>query len=159
MALRVDKSKPLNALEVICENDDAIDSEESDYQEYLKTGDVKHLVFVENKQPTRFIVNFELSGKESALIKNEMVGGRDEDNKPKVTLGSWAYRVTKYTLKDVQNPPDLKPDERIELKKDDKGYVSERTMSLLDRYGVTEAIFGMYSNLVLSGAKQNAKNS
>lgn len=158
MAIRVVAKQNLKAVEVISRNDDALDMDKAEYDEYIKTGDISKLAFVENKQPTRFIVNFELSGKEAALVKNEIMGGRDEDGKPKMSYGSWQHRVAKYTLKDIQNPTDVPKEEQLELKKDSQGYVNDFTMGLLERYGIVDDIFALYSHLVLDSAKQNSKN-
>lgn len=158
MAIRVVAKQNLKMVEVISSKDDALDMEKSNYDEYVKTGDVSKLVFVEGKQPTRFICNFELSGREASYVKNEIMGGKDEDGKPKLSYGSWQHRVAKFTLKDIQNPADVPREEQMELKKDDRGYVNDYTMGILERYGIVDDIFVLYTHLVLEGAKQNAKN-
>lgn len=158
MAFRINEKKPLNAVEVISKNDDALDLEKSDWEKYLATGEVKHLVFVENKQPTIFLCNFELSAKEAAAIKNSMLAGKDDEGNAIVALGSWSFKVTKYVLKDIKNPPDLAANECIILKKDKDGLVHESTLADLEQNGVLNEIFAMYTSLAMSGVKSNAKN-
>lgn len=158
MAIRVEQKRRLNALEVVSVNDDAIDQENSDIKEYKKTGDIAKLKFLENKQPTIFLMNFELKGKEAAMVKNSMLEGKDEDGNPQVTLGSWAFRVVKYTLKDIKNPADLPEECRLVFKKDDRGYAHDNLLSQLDTFGIIDELFSFYTTLALTGAKSNAKN-
>lgn len=158
MALKKAIYKALNAVEVICKADDALDLEQSDWEGYSDTGDVSKLVFKPNMQPTIFLCNFELKGKQAEQIKNNMLGGKDEDGNPKVALGSWSFRVVKQTLKDIKNPADINIDEALVMKKDKDGLVHEDLLGELDRLGVINEIFGMFSSLAMGGTKANAKN-
>jgi len=159
MAIKLDQFKKFNCVEIISQSDDAVDTEESDFDEYQATGDQKHLVFVDGKQPTKFICNFEMKGKQAARIKNAMVGGHDEETKrPKVTIGDWSFKVVKYVLKDIQNPEGLEEGQAIKFRKDKDGYVHDEVLVILDRIGVVSEIFTMYSNLVGSGARDHTKN-
>jgi hypothetical protein len=162
MALRKVKSSiNLSCVPVILENDDAIDhdNEECDYQMYVKTGDISHLRYVSDKEPTKFICNFSFSGKEAAMVKNSMIGSKDEEGKPSVSLGSWQFRIARLSLKDIQNPAYLPEDECFVMKNYD-GYADEKLLAVLNNYGVIDAIFSLYSSLVLdNGVRAEAKNS
>lgn len=158
MALRIVEKRPLNAVEVVSKNDDAIDVDNSNWEEYEKTGDVNHLKFIADKQPTIFLCNFDLKGKELAVVKNSMMGSRDDEGNSSLALGSWTFRVAKYTLKDIKNPPYLAANECITLKKDKDGLVHDDTLAILERCGVLNEIFAMYTALALSPVKANAKN-
>jgi hypothetical protein len=158
MAIKLMDMKKLNALEVISEKDDAIDMDKSDWDKYLETCDTTHLVFKPNLEPTIFLCNFELKGKEVEYVKNAMIGGKDEDGSPKLAMGSWSQRVVKYVLRDVKNPSYLKEDERIIFKKDSGVYAHEETIALLEKLGIVNEIFAHYSKQVLSSYRANAKN-
>lgn len=159
MAIKLDQFKRYNVVEVISEHDDALDKENSDYEKYQETGDISNLVFFEDKQPTKFICNFELKGKQAARIKNAMIGGHDEEsNRPKVTIGDWSFKVVKYVLKDIQNPESLPEAERIKMRTDKDGYAHDELLCLLDRVGIVSEIFSLYSNLVGGGARSKTKN-
>lgn len=158
MAIRKQSRVPLNAIEVISEHDDAVDREKSDMRAYRESGDRKHLVFVEGKQPTVFLCNFELKGMEAAGIKNSMLGGKDDEGQPAVAFGTWTFKVVKYALKDIQNPADVPDSDKLVYRKDDKGYTHDELISELERLGIVNEIFGMYTALALGGARANAKN-
>ncbi len=159
MAIRLDQSRKLNMIEIISKTDDALDLEKSKWSEYEKDYDMKHLAFLPGKQPTRFIVNFELSGKHSAKIKNSMFGGRDdEDGTPKVSLGDWSFKVVKYCLKEIRNPTDLPEEACIKFQKDEHGYAHDDVLSTLDKYGIINEIFSAYTALVANGPRASSKN-
>jgi hypothetical protein len=159
MAIRRTEQRKINAVEIISKADDALDLEQSNWAEYEKTYDVAHLKFQPNKQPTRFIANFEFTGKHSAKIKNSIFGGRDEDDgTPKVALGDWSFKVVKYSLKDIKNPDYLPEAECIKFIKDESGFAHDNLLAELDRYGIVNEIFGAYNALVSNGPRANAKN-
>lgn len=161
MAVKVTavQAKAMNAVEILSKTDDAIDMEKSEWEEYTKTLDEKHLVFVPDLQPTRFICNFEFNSDDAKKIKNHMLGGKDEDGKPTFAFGDWASEVTRRSLKDIQQPDYLKAEEKIEFKKDSVGFVGPKTMSLLERYGIVDEIFSHYSRLILQSTRAQAKKS
>jgi hypothetical protein len=158
MAIRLQQAKRLNVIEIVSEIDDAIDMNLSEWEEYKKTGDRKFVMCKPGKQPTIFLCNFELKGKESAHVKNAMLDGKDEDGAPKVTIGSWSHRVVKYTLKDIVNPSDLPEEEKIVFKKDDRGYCHDDVISKLEELGIVSEIFGLYMTLVIGSHRQASKN-
>lgn len=159
MAMRAIKSIPLTAIELVSKNDDALDLEKSDWEQYQKTGDLNHLKFVEGKVPTYFICNFDFKRSEAESVKNSMIGGKDDNGDAKVALGSWSFRIAQLALKDIKNPEDLPEDEKILYKKDRQGYAHENVILQLERMGVVNEIFSLYSALVLSNeVKANAKN-
>lgn len=157
MAIRLEQKRSLACIEVISRADDAVDHEKSNWDAYAASGDRKHLVFLPDQEPTVFICNFELSGKEGAAIKNAMVGGSDDDGKPAVALGSWSYRVVKMTLKAIQNPAGLPPEAGMTFRKDDRGYAHDELMTQLERFGIVGEIFSMYTALTASDARKAAK--
>lgn len=151
-------AKPLNAIEVITRGDDAIDEEKSNYDEYLKTGDPAKLVFVEGKQPTVFLCNFALKGRQAEIIKNSMIGSSDDEGNPKIAMGTWSFRVAKYVLKAITSPESVPADQQFLFKSDKDGFAHDDLIAELDRYGIVADIFSMYSNLVLAAPRGNAKN-
>lgn len=158
MAIKFEKSRPLNAVEVVSELDDSIDMEASDWEGYKATGDMAKLKFVAGKQPTIFLCNFDLKGKEGAQIKNAMIDGQDDEGKPKIALGSWSFKVAKYVLKDIKNPADVPAGSQLVFKKDQHGYAHDDVIAELDKVGIVNELFAMYSTLVLGGARAHAKN-
>lgn len=156
MGIKVNRL-PLNAVEIISENDDSLDLEKCNWDEYKKSFDRGHLVFIPGKQPTVFLCNFSLKGKESASIKNNLIGGADDEGKPKIALGSWSHRVVKLVLKDIKNPDDIPEDQRIVFKKDDLGYAHDDVLTLLEQAGVLTEIFTHYTT-ASGGIRGNAKN-
>jgi hypothetical protein len=158
MAIRFEQKQKLNALELVSVNDDAIDADNSDIAAYKETGDINKLKFLADKQPTIFLMNFELKGREAMLIKNAMLEGKDEGGNPQLAFGSWTFRIIKYTLKDIKNPADLPEDCSVVFKKDERGYVHDSILNKLDSLGILDELFGFYSRLALSAVKSNAKN-
>lgn len=170
MAVFVQEQKiNLKALEIISEIDDSLDKGdlESDegkekwkeiWDDYCKDLDRAKLPFIEGKEPTVFLCNFELSGKQSASVKNSMLEGKDEDGQPKVAMGSWSQRVVQHTLKDIQNPSDLPKEKHLVFKKDDRARASATIVGILDRLGIVNEIFGHYTNLAMGGARTDPKN-
>lgn len=158
MAIKIEQRKPLNAIQIVSELDDAIDMQASDWEEYKKTGDMSKLQFMAGKQPTIFLCNFAPKGHEASAIKDSMLGGRDDEGQPKLQLGSWSFKVVKFTLKDIQNPPDLPLEQQLKFKKDSQGYAHDDVVTELDRLGIVNEIFAMYTALTMGGARANAKN-
>lgn len=158
MGIKLVQKRNINAVEVISENDDALDLETSDFEEYKKTGDISHLKFIADKTPTKFICNFALKSNEISSIKNSMIAGSDSEGKPVVTLGSWSFKVVKTCLKDIINPSDLLPEEKIVFKRDSQGYCHEDVLVVLDQLGILNEIFSMYTTLTSTDVKANSKN-
>ncbi len=158
MAIRIEQRRALNAVEIVSELDDAIDKEASDLAGYQETADISKLKFLPGMTPTVFLCNFSLKGKEPAHIKNSMVGGVDDDGRPSITMGTWSFKVVKYTLKDIKNPEGIAEDQKLVYKKDQNGYAHDDVLATLDQLGILNEIFGFYSRLVMVGPKANAKN-
>lgn len=158
MAIRIEAVRKLNAVELVSVNDDAIDLEASDIAEYKKTGDMGKLKFIADKQPTIFLMNFELKGREAELVKNSILGGKDEHGDPQLSLGSWALKVVRFTLKGINNPADLPLDAQIVYKKNEHGHVHDDTLNILDRLGLVDELFNFYISLVKKPERANAKN-
>ena len=158
MAIIIQKQLPINAVEVVSEQDDALDLEASDIEGYKKTGDLSKLKFIADKQPTIFLCNFSLKGQQATVVKNSMMGGTDDEGKPVVAFGTWSFRVAKYCLKDIKNPDGLAEDSKLIFKKDEKGLAHDDLLATLDRIGIVNEIFSMYSALALTSVRANAKN-
>ncbi len=158
MAIRMVQSKSLKQLEHVARADDAL-AEGTDYDAYLKSGDINKLTFKPGMVPTKFIINLEHSGRDSAFIKNNMVSGTDEDGKPKMSVGSWQYALARRSITAIINPPDLPLEECIVFKKDETGQVDDSVMGKLEKHGIVSEIFGLYSALVLNTSKGESKNS
>lgn len=158
MAFKTTITKKLNAIRFISKADSALDLENSNYDEYLEDPVAReiNLKFIEGQAPTIFILNFELSGKEHAMLQDNMFAGVDEDKNPKLTMGKWGYNVVKACLKDIQNPPN--ETQVIRLKKDSKGYVSDETMTELQKFGLVNEIFNLYFSLTQTDIRANSKN-
>ena len=159
MALVANERK-LNAIRYICKADDAVDLEASDRELYdedpVRNADA--LKFHKGKEPTIFILNFDVTGREDAMIKDARIKGVDEDKQPMISMGKWAYTVTRICLKDIQNPPGVNP--LVEFKKEGKGYVAERVMDKLSQVGVVEEIWQLFLSLRENreAVKAEAKN-
>lgn len=158
MAIRKDK-KDLSALQLVGRKDDALDPVKAKdaYDAYVAAGlDESKLVFLPDQQPTRFLLNFELTGKEAERIKNAMVAGKDEDGEPTMSLGSWQFALAKRTLKGIQNPTGLDEADGLKFETDQNGLVSDALLGKLDKHGIIQDIFSAYSVLVLVTAKGTA---
>jgi hypothetical protein len=158
MAVRREMKRALNAVEVISKRDDALDLEQSKWDDYLDTGDVSKLVFKPGLQPTIFLCNFELTAEKAKMIKNAVTGGSDDEGKPSIQLGSWSFAVAKNTLKDIKNPEDVPEPEQFKMKKDHRGLVHDDLLGELDSHGFVDDIFLMYTKLSAKGVKSEAKN-
>jgi len=159
MALVMNKRK-LNAIRFISKIDDAVDVEASDRDLYLEdpVANADALKFKKGKEPTIFLLNFELSGKENAAIEDKQSGGLDDERNPKISMGAWSYAVARMTLKDIQYPAGETP--IVEFKKEGRGYASERVLDTLSKLGIIGEIFNLFITLRASDAevKANAKN-
>lgn len=158
MAFKIQHTKPINAVEIISRNDEAIDREKSDFTKYdddpIDNKDA--IVLKPGMEPTIFLCNFQLTGSQQAAIQNAMLTGVDENNQPKMTIGSWAYSVVKHVLKDIRNPANEA--DCIQFKRLGNGLVHDDTMTLLSRYGLINEIFNHYVNLTQTDVGKNIKN-
>lgn len=158
MAVILSEKRKFNCVRIISKVDSAVDANESDWDLYnedpLKNEDA--LKFKPNSQPTIFVCNFEVTGKESAIIKDAMLAGMDSDNNAKVSYGKWAYTVVKTVLKSIENPAGER--DVIEFKKDGRGYVADDTLTKLEKYGILTEIFTHWITLTQSDVRDNAKN-
>jgi hypothetical protein len=145
--------RKVSGVRVISRIDPAIDwdvTTEDEWARYMKDCQRNEdaVKFKGDEQATIFLCNFDFDGKEAAIIKNHMIGGSDKFSESKkdtkMTMGSWAYMVTKYALKEIQNPAGTK--DGLELKKSGN-YVSDDFMSSLTNLGVVEEIFVHYMAL------------
>lgn len=155
MAVRNVQKKNLSCVELIVRCDEVI-GEDADYDAYLKDLDEKHLKLT--GEPSRFVLNLELKSGEGQRVKNAMLGGRDDDGDPKLTYGSWSFSVAKVALKDIKNPPDFPLETSFVMKKDGAGNVHDDLLARLDRFGIVQDIFSVYTQWVLTPARANAKN-
>lgn len=159
MAIKVDTSKNLNAVEIICRHDDAVDNEQSDWDAYDAdpVRNIDKLTMKSGEEPTRFICNFDVTAKQMATIRDAAVSGQDEDKNIKMSFGKWQYEVVRHTLKTIKNPEGLP--NGIIMKKDGRGGVDERTMTLLEKCGVIPEIFKHFNAQVMAGNEaQDIKN-
>jgi len=158
MAFKKSGLRNLNSVRIISRNDSAIDQEKSNFDAYMldAIGNENSIVFLEGKLPTIFLCNFEVDGKSGAAIQDSMMGGIDDEKNPKVTPGRWAYEICRRCVKDIQNP--IGEVDVIKLTKDVKGFVSDETMTELQKYGIVNEIFNHYFALTQSEVKTNAKN-
>lgn len=157
MAIKKTIKSHLQSIEIISQYDTAVDHDASDIDAYL-VDPIKNrdkLVLVD--EPTIFICNFSLTGKQKAQIKDVMIKGIDpEDKSAKLAFGKWSYVVCQMTLKGIKNPPNVA--ECIEFKKDGSGLVSDATMDELVDCGVAQEIFNHYINLTSDEGRVNSKN-
>jgi hypothetical protein len=159
MALIVSNRRPLNAVTIISRFDSAVDNEATDWESY-DNDPITNASAIKIKsgcEPTKFIMNFDVTGKEAASIKDSMIKGMDQETKqPNLAYGKWSYCVVKMTLKDIQNPPNT--DGVIEFKKDGTGYVMDSVLSVLERAGVLQELFNHYLVLTNNDVREQAKN-
>ncbi len=159
MALIFDERK-LNAVKYICKRDSAVDKESSDLDEYyediIKNAD--KIKMHNGKEPTIFLLNFDINAKEDAAIKDSQLARIDDERNPVMAMGKWAYTVCKIVLKDIINPPGTVGG--IEFKKDGRGYVDDRTLNKLAKMGIVDEIWSQYTTLTSEKQeeKQQAKN-
>lgn len=159
MALLISNRRPLNAVSLISRMDSAVDKDATDWELYDADPivNISAIKIKPGQEPTKFICNFDLSGKEAALIKDAMIKNMDPETKsPNLAYGKWSYTAVKLTLKDIQNPPNT--DGVIEYKRDGTGYVMDSVLSVLERAGVVQEIFNHFLNLTHNEARDNSKN-
>lgn len=138
----------LNAIRYICRNDGAIDLENSD-RELYESDPMKHadaLKMKAGEDPTVFILNFEVTGRENSMIKDSTLKGIDDDKNPMIAMGKWAYTVAKICIKGIENPPNVK-NPYVEFKKDGKGYIAENVLDKLSAIGVIDEIWSLFIKL------------
>jgi len=158
MAITTGQIKKLNAVHIISSKDSAVDEDASDWELY-SADPIKNLDAVKYKagqEATHFICNFEQSGKEMATIKDAMLKGFDDDRNPQLSYGNGAYTVARFTLKDIQNPPNVA--DTIVFKKEGRGYVADSVLTVLDRLGVVQEIFQHWVKLTQDDTEPEAKN-
>lgn len=158
MALTLDHCRSLNEVVLIAKRDDAIDLGKSDYEKFLETGNEDHLAFVEGKNPTRFILNFDFKGRDGEKIKNAMMGTA-RDGQPNVAMGSWSYLVTKHALKEIRYGEGVPLEKQIKMQHDQHQNVHDDLIARLDKLGVVAQIFSLYMSLVQTPERAEAKNS
>lgn len=160
MAMTMDTVKSAGEVKIICRRDSALDVTDEEYDAYIDAGgDEAKLKFKPDSEPTRFLLDLNLRGKDAARIKNAMIGGRDDDGKPKMTMGDWQHAVVKRVLKGIENPASVPMEKQIRFTKDSQGQASDELMGWCERVGLVNNIFALYSSLVLSdGVRDNAKN-
>lgn len=138
--------KRLNAIRYVSRVDNAIDRDNSDREAYeedpIKNAD--KLVFLEDKEPTYFVLNFEVNAREASQIKDSQAKGLDEDKQVTMTMGKWSLTVCKIVLKGIVNPQGVKG---IPFKKDGRGYASDATLDQLSKFGIVDEIWQLYLNL------------
>jgi hypothetical protein len=158
MAIVVGQRRSLNAVELLSRSDTAIDHDKSDWEAYAEDpiGNRKALAIKPNETPTIFLCNFEMTGKEAARAKNSMITGIDEDRNARMAYGQWQYSIVQMVLKDIRNPPGV--DGVIDFKKDGRGWVSEKTMTLLEKQGIVAEIFNHYISMTQSETRGHEKN-
>ena len=160
IALTTIKKKNLKDIKIILRIDDSLDHDhdDMDWDEYTDSLDEDKLVFLDNKAPTRFICNFELKEKDARMIKNYLMSGKDMHNKPTFAFGDWSSEVTKRCLKDIDQPDDLGPMDRINLEFDKDKCLNKKTMGILQRIGAVDEIFGQYGRLTSTDDRKETKN-
>lgn len=155
MALTGSNIRKLNAIRYVCKADDAIDHSTSDRELYDEdpVKNASALKFLPGKDPTVFVLNFEITGREDALIKDARLAGVDADKNAILSMGKWALTVARICLKDIQNPPGVTP--LVEFKKDGRGYVSDAVLDKLAPVGVIEEIWTLF--MTLRGNREESK--
>jgi len=158
MAIKLSQVKRLNSVHIISKRDDAVDEEQTEWDRYDEdpVNNLDAIKYHAEKEATKFICNFEQTGKEVASIKDAMIKGFDDDKNPMVAYGKWAYTVARMTLKDIQNPPNV--GDVIIFKKDGKGYVTDEILTKLERLGIVQEIFQHWIHLTQDDSKPQAKN-
>lgn len=139
-------SKRLNAIRYVSRVDNAIDKENSDREAYeddpVRNAD--KLVFLEGKEPTYFILNFEVNAREASMIKDSQAKGLDDDKQVIMSMGKWSFTVCKIVLKGIVNPQGVNG---IPFKKDGRGYVADQTLDKLHKFGIVDEIWQLYLSL------------
>lgn len=160
MAVVTTNIKKLNSVRLFSRADDAIDQDATDWDAYEDNPMDESLIkLVAGKEATVFLCNFEFKGKDKAKVDDAVFGAMDKDAKsPKVNYSGWAYEVVRHSLKDIQNPADVK--DVIKLKKDSGTLVAPETMTMLNNAGIVSEIFKYWLALRSdSEEKANAKKS
>jgi len=141
---------------VVSKHDDAIDHDNTDWDEYVKEYDMTKLTFLPEKEPTRFVCNFKFNADESAELKNSMMSTLNKTTRePNLSIGSYQQNVVRFGLKEVQNPDYLTQAERLTIKKNGR-YIRNDTLAELEECGLVDEIFNAYN--VLAGSNRTAGN-
>lgn len=150
MAILINMPRGSESLELIAEIDDAIDSEKSEYQAYVKDLDESHLVL--NGEPTRFVLKRTLDFHAQESIQNSIIKLTPGSKDTNFQLGSAMLLTAKYALTGIKYPEDTPKDQRLEFKKGPDGYASEDLIAILNKLGVVANIFSACQN---KGVVQN----
>lgn len=145
----------LKCIELISLRDDAVDEEGSNYDEYIKTLDRKHLKL--NGEPSLFILNMDFKGKEAQQIKNASMSAKDDDGKASLALGSLSFTIARLALKDIKHPEG--EGNVLPFMKGRDNNAHENLIGSLDRMGVVNEILAVYSQHVANPTRTEAKNS
>ena len=152
MALELSPKGP-QLFKIVSPDDPALDKDHPDYDwdGYKKDCDLSKLILKKDSQPTVFICDFNLPAKIASKIKNAMVGGSDDDGKPKISLGDWQHTCVQYALKEIQQSA-------LELKRDGNKRLLPDVMDQLERWGMIEEIFNHYLEKKIGSGRGDVKN-
>ena len=141
-------------VKVIVSKDLSLVSEETEdykpdeaYQSYLKDLDESKLRFVDNSEPTRFVMKKILPYKLAMKVKNHQVAV--EAGKVKFQ-SSYMNEEVRCSLCDIEQPevPDHLKDRLIPWKQDGAGGASESVMEFLEAAGVVTDLFTARNNAI-----------
>lgn len=144
----------LKCIELISLGDDAVVEDESNYDEYIKTLDRKHLKL--KAEPSLFILNLDFKGREAQQIKNASMSAKDDDGKASLALGSLSFTIAKLGLKDIKHPENEA--NTLPYMKGKDNHAHENLIGTLDRLGVVNEILAVYSQHVANPTRAEAKN-
>ena len=119
------------------------------YQDYLKDLDESKLRFVDNSEPTRFVMKKILPYKLAMKVKNHQVAV--EAGKVKFQ-SSYMNEEVRCSLCDIEQPevPDHLKERLIPWKQDGAGGASESVMEFLEAAGVVTDLFTARNNAINS---------
>ena len=158
MAFTKKTMKKMNAFRMISRYDPAVDLDESDFKLYDEdpTKNTSAITIKHGEAPTVFILNFEVKGKERAIIDDAMLSAQGDDGSYVPSYGNWPYIVVKHTLKGIENPSGV--DDGIIYKKDGRGYVMDSVIADLQRVGVVHEIFLHWLEYIKATPRGQEKN-
>jgi hypothetical protein len=150
MALIISKNE--GQIKVVSSKDGSVNCSTEDYKSYLETLD-ETLLKLEG-EPTRFVMQKGLSYKDQQVIKDAQIKMKGKDMSFQL---SYMMEEVRLSLLDIENPMTMRPEDRIEYKKESDGRTSKALIAMLESAGIVGELFSARHNSMASLSNEAKK--
>lgn len=127
-----------DTLRVAVSIDSALDMTAEEHDYYLESLDEGLLKFHEGQQPTWFVMKKVLPFGLSKRVQNEQISTKGRE----IQLNyGYILEEVRCALVDIQNPPSVSDEQKINFKKASDGGADEELVSLLHAAGVVQELY------------------